>query len=681
MSAVRRLLVANRGEIACRIFRTCARLGIETVAVFSDPDRNAVHTRTSDRAVSLGGSTAAESYLDLGKVLAAAQASGADAVHPGYGFLAENADLAQAVLGAGLTWVGPAPATIRLMGAKVEAKRLATQAGVPVAASAELLTDDPADWLESALTVGFPLLVKASAGGGGKGMRLVLTASELADAVKGCRREAAASFGDATVFLERYVVAARHVEVQVFGDSHGNLVHLYERECSIQRRHQKVLEESPSPGLGAVAAERMYAAALALAGAVDYLGAGTVEFLLEDLPGEQAFVFLEMNTRLQVEHAVTEAVTGLDLVEWQLDVAAGRPLPLRQDEIARTGHAIEVRLYAEDPARGHLPSAGRVRAYREPTVEGVRHDSGIVTGSEVSTHYDPLLAKVIGFAPTREQATARLAHALRRLTVDGIGHNRDSLVAVLEHPEFAQGRTPTTFLDDHPEVLAPTLPARVRLAHLAAAALGQQQATRAGVRVQGFVPPGFRNVAGHREKRVYAEGGDGGRAVEVAYATGRAGLLLSVEGHEVDGIELDGTELDGTELDGIELGRVRLTVDGVSAGYDVRVHPEAGSELVVVSDGRWTSSWAALPRFKDLSAAVAAGGLSAPLPGTVTLVGVRPGDSVTAGQTLVVLEAMKMEHRIVAPHDGVIDQVLVAVGDAVDAHSVVVRLVEAGDDE
>ena len=383
---ITRLLVANRGEIARRIIRTCDQLGIETVAVFSDPDRDAPFVDEATYAVALGGSTSAESYLDAAKVLDAARRSGADAMHPGYGFLSENPDFASAVGDAGLVWVGPTPASMRAMALKVEAKRIAAEAGVPLVPGAELATDlGGADLLARGEQVGYPVLVKASAGGGGKGMRVVRTAADLADAVAGARREALSSFGDDTVFLERYLERSRHVEVQVFGDVHGAVVHLFERECSIQRRHQKIVEESPSPGATPATLQAMYAAAVSLASAIGYVGAGTVEFLVSGEGDAQEFFFLEMNTRLQVEHPVTEMVTGLDLVQWQLDVAQCEPLPLQQSEIERSGHAIEVRLYAEDPARDFLPSSGTVTTIDLYEREvGIRVDSAVEAGSVVS---------------------------------------------------------------------------------------------------------------------------------------------------------------------------------------------------------------------------------------------------------------------------------------------------------
>ena len=432
---IRRILVANRGEIARRVIRTAHRMGLQAVAIHSDPDAGAPFVRDADLAVAIGGRTSAESYLVAEKVLDAARRAGADAIHPGYGFLSENPVFARAVADAGLAWIGPTPESMNAMALKVEAKRLVAAAGVPLVPGAELAADaSDADITSAGAAVGLPLLVKASAGGGGKGMRLVREPDELLEAVSAARNEAASAFGDPTVFLERYLERGRHVEVQVFGDTHGSVVHLFERECSIQRRHQKVVEESPSPGATPATLERMYAAAVAAARAIDYVGAGTVEFMVAGEGETQEFFFLEMNTRLQVEHPVTEEVTGLDLVEWQVRVAAGEPLPLAQAQITRSGHAIEVRLYAEDPARGYLPGMGRIVCFEADPAPGIRVESGVQTGSEVSAFYDPMLAKVIAHGPTREVAAATLATSLEGLRVAG-GPDQPRVVG--GHPALA----------------------------------------------------------------------------------------------------------------------------------------------------------------------------------------------------------------------------------------------------
>ena len=438
---ISKVLVANRGEIARRIFRTCREMGLSTVAVYSDADAGEPHAREADQAVLLPGMAAVDTYLDIEAVMAAAKVTGADAIHPGYGFLAENASFARAVIASGITWVGPSPEAIETMGSKLESKRLMEAAGVPTLPSVELagLTSVGS----AAMSLGFPVLVKASAGGGGKGMRVVTDPSDLDDAIAAAGREAAASFGDDTLFLEKYLTAPRHIEIQVFGDIEGTVMSLYERECSIQRRHQKIIEESPSPAVDEALRQAMGEAAVEAAKAVGYVGAGTVEFLFQD----GRFYFLEMNTRLQVEHPVTEMVTGVDLVRLQLEVADGVPLPDKGPRIA--GHAIEARLYAEDPLNSYLPVTGEFQRFEFPATEGLRVDAGIDAGSSVTVHYDPMIAKVIAHAPTRAAATDVLATALRQAHIHGSTTNRALLVRILEHPEFAGGETDTHFLQRH----------------------------------------------------------------------------------------------------------------------------------------------------------------------------------------------------------------------------------------
>jgi acetyl-CoA/propionyl-CoA carboxylase biotin carboxyl carrier protein len=447
---IHRLLIANRGEIAVRIIRACREMGIESVAVYSEADAAAPHAVTADRAVAIGPAPAADSYLSIARLLEAARTSGADAVHPGYGFLSENAAFAGACADAGLIFVGPPAAAIAKMGSKIDARRLVAAAGVPVVPG-ETPDDQSDGGLRTAIDrVGLPALIKASAGGGGKGMRSVRDAGEIDESIQAARREAAAAFGDGTLYVERLVEAPRHVEVQVFADDRGQVVHLFERECSVQRRHQKVIEESPSPALTPGLRARMTDAAVAAARAARYQNAGTIEFLLDGSSGrddETPFYFLEMNTRLQVEHAVTEQVTGLDLVRAQLLVAAGQPLPWAQDEVSQRGHAIEARVYAEDPARGFLPQAGPLLLYREPRLPGIRVDSGVAQGGEVSIYYDPMIAKVIATAESRDRALARLAAALRSFPVLGVRTNISFLLRILDHPRFQNGTMDTGFLD------------------------------------------------------------------------------------------------------------------------------------------------------------------------------------------------------------------------------------------
>jgi acetyl-CoA carboxylase biotin carboxylase subunit len=471
---IRRLLIANRGEIALRVIRACRELGIESVAVYSEADATALHVIAADRAIPIGPASAADSYLAIGRLMDAARTSGADAVHPGYGFLSENAAFASACAAAGLIFVGPPAAVIAQMGSKIEARRLVAAAGVPVVPGET--PDDQSDrGVRTALDrVGLPALIKASAGGGGKGMRRVLHTREIDESIQAARREAVAAFGDGTLYIERLVNAPRHVEVQVFADDRGQVVHLFERECSVQRRHQKVIEESPSPALTPGLRARITAAAVAATRAAGYRNAGTIEFLVDgSRAGDKTpFYVLEVNARLQVEHPVTEQVTGLDLVHAQILVAAGQPLPWTQDEVSQRGHAIEARVYAEDPAQGFLPQAGRLLLYREPRLPGIRIDSGVAEGSEVSIYYDPLLAKVIATAENRDRAIARLAAALRAFPVLGVRTNIPFLLRILDHPRFQNGTMDTAFLDHEGAALAetaPDIPPGVRAASLAAA--------------------------------------------------------------------------------------------------------------------------------------------------------------------------------------------------------------------
>ncbi len=492
-TAIRRILVANRGEIAARVIRTCRDLGIQSVAVHSDADADAPYVALADRSVRLPGVSSAETYLDGAAVLAAAHASGADAIHPGYGFLSENPGFAQAVTEAGLTWIGPTPSSIKSMALKIEAKRLAAAVGVPLAPGCELAhaMTDP-QLVYACAKVGYPLIIKASAGGGGKGMRVVDSAEGLVEAVHAARREAASAFGDDTVFAERYLAGARHVEVQVVGDTHKNAVHLFERECSIQRRHQKIIEEAPSPGVTPAVRGRLHEAAVGLAKEIGYVGVGTVEFMVSGEGEAQEAFFLEMNTRLQVEHPVTEAITGIDLVALQISIARGERLPFRQSELEYSGHAIEARLYAEDPAHGYLPATGLIHQFAMDPSVPVRVDTGVAAGSAVTSHYDPMLAKVIAHAATRTAAAGLLAEGLTRMVLHGPVTNRDSLVETLRSPAFLAGETTTAFLDEHPEVLDP----QVEQADLDRHALSAAAAVLELERPDALVPIGWRNVSG-----------------------------------------------------------------------------------------------------------------------------------------------------------------------------------------
>jgi propionyl-CoA carboxylase alpha chain len=640
---ITRVLVANRGEIARRVFRTCRDLGIGTVAVYSDADADSPHRREADRAVRLPGSAASDTYLRADLLVDAARTAGADAVHPGYGFLSENADFAQAVLDAGLTWIGPPPAAIAAMGSKVEAKKLMAAAGVPV-----LPELDPAAVTDADL----PVLVKASAGGGGRGMRIVRSLAELPSAIATARAEAGSAFGDPTVFCEPYVEAGRHLEVQVLADAHGTVWSLGERECSLQRRHQKVVEETPSPMVDDALRAELSAAAVAAATAIDYVGAGTVEFLARN---DGTFWFLETNTRLQVEHPVTECVTGLDLVAEQLRIAAGERLAAAPPE--PRGASIEVRLYAEDPAQGWRPTGGTVTRFAVPGVRaefdvldrsGIRLDAGVVDGTTVGTAYDPMLAKVIAWAPTRAEAAARLAAALAGAQVHGLATNRDLLVRSLRHPEFLAGRTDTGFFDRVGlDVLAAPLagPEEVELAALAAALAGAA-ARRRDAGVLGELPTGWRNVPSQFQRTSFEVGGG---IVEVGYRDTRDGLR--VEGR--DDVVLVSASPDEVVLE--------------VAGVEHRLHV-LGAESVQ-GDG-WAVTLRPLPRFPDAAVTLAEGSLMAPMPGTVTAVHVAVGDEVSAGQSLLVLEAMKMQHPVVAGAPGVVRSLDVVAGAQVDAGAV-----------
>jgi propionyl-CoA carboxylase alpha chain len=642
---IRRILVANRGEIARRILRTCRAMRIETVAVYSEPDATEPHAHEADSAVALPGATAAETYLDIDALIGATKSSGADAVHPGYGFLAENASFARRVLDEGITWIGPSPEAIETMGSKLASKRLVQSVGVPILDGVDLSGLEPTATAEAAVTIGFPVLVKASAGGGGKGMRIVRSPQDLVPAVEGARREAGAAFGDDTVFLERYLEAPRHIEVQVFGDAGGRVISLFERECSIQRRHQKIIEEAPSPVLDAELRLEMGEAAISVASAVGYTGAGTVEFLYQD----GAFYFLEMNTRLQVEHPVTEMITGLDLVRLQIEVADGAGLDLVP---SISGHAIEARLYAEDPANGFLPVTGTFHRFSFPDRKGLRIDSGVEAGSEVSVFYDPLLAKVIGHAPTRDEAAAAVATALRQASIHGSVTNRALLVRVLEHPEFLAGRFDTHFLDRHDPVTLSAPLADPELEHLAAvaAALSDQVAERERAKVLRSLPSGWRNNPARTQQRTY-EGGHGTYVIEYEAA----------RGYRVPG-------LGGLEVLECTADRAELRIDGIVVGFEVARYHDIRHVDSALAPVRLT----ALPRFPSTGPSDSPGSLHAPMPGKVIRVEVEPGRRVSSGQLLLVVEAMKMEHSLRAPHDGIVVEVDCAPGDQVEAGTLLV---------
>ena len=638
-TSLRSILVANRGEIARRVFRTAHSMGMRCVAVFVDADADAPFVADADEAVRL-----ADGYLDGEAIIAAALATGADAIHPGYGFLAENAGFAAAVEAAGLVWVGPTPDVISSMGDKLAAKEAAVAAGVPTLPS----SDDPTADDE----VGYPILVKAAAGGGGKGMHLVERPEDLAEAVATAQREATSSFGDDRVFLERYVARSRHIEIQILGDAHGALVHLGERECSIQRRHQKIIEESPAAVLNPARRDAMGESALQLARGIGYRSAGTVEFLVDDATGE--FFFLEVNTRLQVEHPVTEEVTGIDLVREQLRVAAGEPLGYGQDDIGFSGHAVEARLYAEDPSAGFLPATGTLVAWQPADEPSVRWDTGVEEGSHVGVDFDPMLAKVVAHGPTRSEAAGRLALALERMHLGGVTTNRDFLVATLRHEAFLAGDTTTDFIERNAPAMESTVAAATTQQLAIAAAMWLQGDNRASARVLDRVPSGWRNArmpAQHVALAVDDVEHD------IGYRRRRDGSF-AVEGGQVAIVHRWSPDDLDVEVDGIRR-TVRITLAAGPSG-----------EHLHLTGGGTTTTFRVVPRFSVPGSEAPSGGLVAPMPGRVLEIRAAMGDTVTKGQTMLLLEAMKMEHHMTAPFDGTVTEVRVATGDQVDNGSV-----------
>jgi 3-methylcrotonyl-CoA carboxylase alpha subunit len=648
---IRRLLIANRGEIVCRIARTAKRLGIQTIAVYSDADRNAQHVRVADEAYYLGAAPAAESYLNIGKVIALAVKVRADAVHPGYGFLSENAAFAKACADAGLTFIGPPAAAIEAMGSKSASKAAMQAAGVPVAPGYHGGDQSLPRLTQEAQRMGFPLIIKASAGGGGKGMQVVHAASEVAAAVESAQRLARTAFGDDRLLMERYFPQARHVEVQVFADTHGQIVSLFDRDCSVQRRHQKIIEEAPAPGLRDEVRSRMAEAAIATARAVHYVGAGTVEFLVDDA---QNFYFMEMNTRLQVEHPVTELITGIDLVEWQLRVAQGEHLPQQQSEITQRGSAIEARVYAEDPAHGYLPSVGQVSHLHWPEgMPGVRLDTGFATGDEVSSFYDPMLGKVIAWADARAAAIDILNDALRDLEVVGVTTNRALLSSVLADEEFRRGAVGTNYLIARQASLKFGEPAPSD-EDMALAAVWY--ATR---RVDGNAL--WEDTRGWRMAAPAAAGWQFGQHRVLVEQTDAKSYRAQVNGraHVIRVWSRAANSLDA-ECDG-QVQRLHIV--------------EAEPQLHMFRAGQYVSL--RLERTEDalqVQGAAEQGSLLTPLPGTVVAIQVAAGQQVKRGTPLVTVEAMKMEHTLTAPYDGVVSRLAFGVGERVPAGAILVEL-------
>jgi 3-methylcrotonyl-CoA carboxylase alpha subunit len=652
-----KILIANRGEIACRVIRTARRMGIGTAAVYSEADAGALHVAMADEAWLIGAPPPRQSYLKIDAIIAAARDSGAEAVHPGYGFLSENAEFAEACAAAGIAFIGPSPEAIRAMGSKAAAKALMEAHGVPVVPGYHGSDQDDSRLLTEAERIGFPVMIKASAGGGGRGMRVVADAGEFARALDGARREAKGAFSDDTVLLERYLERPRHIEVQVFGDSHGNIVHLFERDCSIQRRHQKIVEEAPAPGLTGERRRHLGETAVAAARAVGYVGAGTVEFIAPANFGDdgERFYFMEMNTRLQVEHPVTEAGTGLDLVEWQFRVAAGEGLPLRQDEIALSGHAIEVRLYAENPERGFLPATGTLHRLNLPQGGSIRVDTGVRPGDIVTPYYDPMIAKIIAHGEDREAARMRLRRALADTAVLGVATNLGLLARIVGDADFAAGAVDTGFIERRREALlkpADPPPALV----LAAAALDRLLSREAARRIAVATDPwprrdGWRlNLAPALSDFLFRWGETEYALAATAVGPDRWRLTIADQLHEAGG------ERGSDGILAIILDGMRRTARVLDHGDATAVFVEGESWFFEMID----------PLAPPADAASASGRLTAPLPGRVVQVFVTAGDAVRQGQPMMVVEAMKMEHTIAAPRDGSVAAVHFAPGDLVE---------------
>jgi len=659
-----KILIANRGEIACRVAATARRMGVRTVAVYSDADAHAAHVQACDEAVHIGGNAPRDSYLQWQRILQAALQTGAQAIHPGYGFLSENADFANACQQAGVVFIGPSSASIQAMGLKAASKQLMEKAGVPLVPGYHGADQSPDLLAAEAQRIGFPVLIKASAGGGGKGMRIVNQAEDFAEALASCQREARSSFGDEAVLIEKYVQRPRHIEIQVFGDSHGHTIHLHERDCSVQRRHQKVLEESPAPGLSAEMRERMGAAAVAAAQAVNYLGAGTVEFIVEQSERGMDFFFMEMNTRLQVEHPVTEAVTGLDLVEWQLRIAAGEPLPLTQDQVRVQGHAIEARICAETPDNDFLPAIGHLHVMRMPqalrfTTSAVRWDSGVREGDDISPHYDSMIAKLIVHGDTREQALARLDQALSELHIVGVANNVAFLRQVVRSPSFAHAQLDTALIEREKAVLfnQQPLPEHWAVASAVAHVLQSETSSAPGWQDPWSRTDGWLVQGQSLRKFDYLCGEASGLAVLTRTSHGPS--LLQI-GERTQTLEWQ-VHGDAVQL---QWGEQRLRAQVYAVKDQLHVFADLGSACVHFLN----------PLAHAAQDAAAGGNLTAPMPGKLLSFAVKVGDQVKAGQALAVMEAMKMEHTVAAPADGTVAELLYAPGDQVSEGAPLLRL-------
>jgi acetyl-CoA carboxylase biotin carboxylase subunit len=660
----RKILVANRGEIALRVMRSCHAMGIETVAVYSDADADAPHVRFAGEAVHLGAAPAQESYLRIEKIIEAAKRTSADAIHPGYGFLSENAEFAESCAAAGIGFIGPPPSAIRAMGLKSSARRLAAEAGAPVVPGYDGADQSVETLRARMIEIGFPVLIKASAGGGGKGMRVVRVRSEVDNAIEAARREAEKAFGDGSLLIEKYIEGARHVEVQILGDARGNLVHLFERDCSLQRRHQKIIEESPSPAVNEELRRKLGEAAVNIGRAIDYTNAGTVEFILSTSGAHSGeFYFIEVNTRLQVEHPVTEMVTGLDLVRLQIEIAEGRPLPFSQADLKTEGHAIEARLYAEDPANDFLPSTGKIIDLHLPAIQeggGLRIDSGIESGMEVGIHYDPMLAKLIARGESRDEAIRKLVYALRQSSIQGLRTNRDFLIRLLDHPDFRRGSAHTGFIAEHLDELVADDDPRLSRDSLVAAALYLQNQWRASTELLGELPPSYRNnpyrdlsirfrISADDVEVSWSQTGAGAYRVRVFDSTVTAQMLSSTP--DVIRIEIDG---------------VQRAFRIAEAGDELFVHSSLGSRVIKRP-----------PRHPMRHAATEQASANSPMPGKVLKIMVETGQRVSAGDPLIILEAMKMEHTMRAAVDGVVESILVNDGEVVGPGQLLVQITSA----
>ena len=646
MRAFNKILIANRGEIALRVMRTCRAIGISSVAVYSDADARAPHVRFADESVHIGPAPSKDSYLSISNIVEAAQRTGADAIHPGYGFLSENADFAEACKASRITFIGPTADVIRTMGLKATARRIMVEAGLPIVPGYDGENQSLDALSRNAKDIGLPVLIKASAGGGGKGMRVVRDASELRESIEAARREAEKAFGDGTLLLEKYIDRSRHVEVQILADHYGHLIHLFERECSIQRRHQKIIEESPSPAVSTELRRRICEAAVAAGRAIGYTNAGTVEFILAP-SGE--FYFIEVNTRLQVEHPVTEMITGLDLVKLQIEIAEDRSLSLAQEDIKQHGHAIEARLYAEDPKNGFLPATGALQEWDAPTsIAGLRIDAGVERGTEVGIHYDPMLAKLIAHAPDHETARRRLSYGLKSLFAPGVKTNREFLIRVIEHSEFASGTYHTGFVDEHVDDLIAADNVTEGLIAATVVALYLSKRRHAEAAILPHVREGYRN--------------NPFRDPSMKLQVGEAALEISWRPIADERFAIScGDWQANAQIVSFEPGSIRLSIDGIQKIFRIA---EAGDQVFVQSPSM-SHVVTRLPRYPQTHAASEHESAYAPMPGQVLKVMVEVGQQVSAGDALVLLEAMKMEQTLRAATDGVVEAVLVKQGDVV----------------